>query len=251
VLRRLTAEAFVSFLGQSERFEAVLRPGVDLVLCNEPVADLNCLVAGRGADGTEYFKEACQACLSRQLPFLAILFPEAGERVKEIASGLGLIHAAEFPFMVHEDLPIEPSGNEAVVVEMETGSGESLEGTAAVSAAFRMPLESTLRVLRPSLVGSPAMDIYVASLDGQTVGSVTLSHHGDTSGIWAMGTDPEAQGRGIGRRLLSTALADCRERGAKRFFLGATPAGFPLYEKLGFETQVVASVWVSGETSQA
>jgi hypothetical protein len=37
----------------------------------------------------------------------------------------------------------------------------------------------------------------------------------------------------------------------KRFFLGATPAGFPLYEKLGFETQVVASVWVSGETSQA
>ena len=81
VLRRLTAEAFVSFLGQSERFEAVLRPGVVLVLCNEPVADLNCLVAGRGADESEYFKEACQACLSRQLPFLAFLFPESGERV--------------------------------------------------------------------------------------------------------------------------------------------------------------------------
>lgn len=251
VLKRLTTEAFVSFLGQSERFEAMLRPGADLVICNEPVADLNCVVAGRGAGGNNYFKEACQTCLSRELPFLAIIFPEAGEGAQEVAADLGLVFAVDFPFMVREDVPIEPTGNDAVSVEVETGEGESLNGVGAVSAAFQMPLESTLRVLQPSLVTSPAMDIYYATLEGQTVGSVTLSHHGDTSGIWAMGTDPEAQGRGIGRRLLSTALAESREKSAKRFFLGATPAGYPLYEKLGFETKVVASVWVSGETGQA
>jgi GNAT superfamily N-acetyltransferase len=251
VLKRLTTEAFVSFLGQSDNFEAILRPGADLVICNEPVADLNCVVAGSGAANNDYFREACQVCLSKDLPFLAIVFPEAGDQAQEVAAEVGLVLAVEFPFMVREDLPIEPSGNDAVGVEIETGSGESLNGMGAVSAAFRMPLESTRRVLRPSLVDSPAMDIYYATLEGRTVGSVTLSHHGDTSGIWAMGTDPDSQGQGVGRRLLSTALAQSRDKGSRRFFLGATPAGYPLYEKLGFETRVVASVWVSGETSQA
>lgn len=251
VLRRLTTEALVSFLGQSEKFESVLRPGTDLMICNEPVADLNYVLAGKGADGNDYFSEACQMCLSRELPFLALVFPEAGERVKGIAAELGLVYAADFPIMVREDVPIEPSGNENVVVEIETGAGETLYGVGAVSSAFHMPLDSTLRVLPPTLVGSPAMDIYCATLDERPVGSVTLTHHGDTTGIWAMGTDPESQSRGIGRRLLSTVLSKTRDRGAKRFFLGATPAGYPLYEKLGFKTQVLASVWVSGETSQA
>ena len=40
-------------------------------------------------------------------------------------------------------------------------------------------------------------------------------------------------------------------QGARRFFLGATPAGYRLYESLGFTTRVVAKVSASGETRQA
>ena len=238
VLRRLTTEALVSFLGQAERFEAVLRPGSDLVLCREPVADLNYVVAGKGASD-DSFRAACETCLSQQIPFLAIIFPEAGARPAEVAAELGLEYAVDFPIMVRDDRPIEPSGNDSVVVEPETGTADALRGIGVVSAAFHMPLNS------------PALEIYSASIEGRLVGSVTLTHHGDTVGIWAMATDPEVQSRGIGRRLLSTAMSECRESGARRFFLGATPAGFPLYEKLGFETRVVTSVWVSGETGQA
>ena len=53
------------------------------------------------------------------------------------------------------------------------------------------------------------------------------------------------------RRLLSTAMVQARNSGVRRFFLGATPAGFRLYEGLGFKTVCSARVWVSGETHQA
>ena len=114
VLRRLTTEALVSFLGQAENFEASLRPGCDLVICNEPVADLNYIVVGLGANDSDRFAEACRTCLSRKLPFLAIVFPEAGDAVYKVATGLGLVHAVDFPFMVRDDAPIEPAGNDTV-----------------------------------------------------------------------------------------------------------------------------------------
>ncbi len=250
VLRRLTAEAFVSFLAESEKFEAVAHPGCTMALCNEPVADLNGIVVGRGAS-EDHFAGSCRACLSRELPFLAIVFPEAGDRIKEVAAGLGLVHAVDFPFMVREDSPIEPAGNEAVVVERVSRNAGAQESARVLCAAFNMPEDSVLRAMPASLLEGPGVDVFLASIDDRGVGSVTLTYHGDTTGIWAMGTDPEMQKGGIGRRLLSTAIAEARSQGARRFFLGATPAGYRLYESLGFETRVTATVWVSGETSQA
>jgi ribosomal protein S18 acetylase RimI-like enzyme len=69
------------------------------------------------------------------------------------------------------------------------------------------------------------------------------SAEGDTAGIWSMATDSTRQRSGIGRRLLSTALAEAQRQGARRFFLGATPAGYRLYESMGFATRVVTKVW--------
>lgn len=250
VLRRLTAEAFVSFLSESEKFEALAHPGCTMALCNEPVADLNGIVVGRGAS-EDHFEAACRTCLSRELPFLAIVFPEAGDRINELAAGLGLVHAADFPFMVREDAPIEPDGNETVVVEKAAGRDAALESARVLCGAFKMPEESVLRAMPASVYEIPGVDVFVATSEGRGVGSVTLTYHGDTVGIWAMGTLPDQQRGGIGRRLLSTAMAKARSQGGRRFFLGATPAGYRLYEILGFETRVTATVWVAGETSQA
>jgi predicted N-acetyltransferase YhbS len=66
-----------------------------------------------------------------------------------------------------------------------------------------------------------------------------------------MGTLEEAQGQKIGKALLSRVMFDARQAGAAAFFLGATPAGFPLYQRLGYETLYTAQVWVRGETHQA
>ena len=251
VLRRLTSESFVAYLGQAETFESAMHPGVSSALTGEPVADLNYLVAGRGANDSGHFGAACTACISRDLPFLAIIFPEAGSGVERTAAELGLLHVVDFPFMVREDAPIELEGNDSVVVRRAVGPEGADANARVLSSAFSLPEESARRALPATLLDAPNLDVFLAFVGNDVVGTVTVIHQGDTSGIWSMATDTTRQRSGIGRRLLSTAMAETRMQGARRFFLGATPAGLRLYESLGFTTRVVTKVWASGETHQA
>ncbi len=250
VLRRLTQDALTTFLGQASLYEAAARSGLQLVLSNEPVADLNMLVVGAGADH-EHFREWVSSCLRRELPFLLMVFPEAGGAFDELAAKLGLVYAVDFPIMVREDQPLEASGNPEVEVARAHGAAGADASADVLSSAFRMPKDSLLRAMPPSLFETTGADVYIARLDGEAVGSVTLTYHGDTCGIWALGTIASRQRGGIGGRLLSAAMVEARNRGTRRFFLGATPAGFRLYEKLGFKTVCSTRIWVSGETHQA
>jgi hypothetical protein len=45
-------------------------------------------------------------------------------------------------------------------------------------------------------------------------------------------------------------MREVATRGVRRFYLGATPAGKPLYERLGFTTQLTTQVWASGASGQ-
>ena len=151
VLRRLTSEAFVTYLGQAERFECTLRPGCCSVTTGEPVADLNYIVAGHGATESGAFGAACTTFISKSLPFLAILFPEAGSGVEQMASDLGLVHVVDFPFMVREDAPIDPEGNDSVVVRRASGLAAAEANAQVLSSGFGMPVDAVRRVCqRPS-----------------------------------------------------------------------------------------------------
>jgi ribosomal protein S18 acetylase RimI-like enzyme len=153
--------------------------------------------------------------------------------------------------MVREDAPIDPEGNDSVVVRRAIGPAAAEANAQVLSSGFGMPEDAVRRVLPASLVDAPNVDVFLASIEDDVVGTVTVIHQGDTAGIWSMATDSTRQRSGIGRRLLSTALAEAQRQGARRFFLGATPAGYRLYESMGFATRVVTKVWASGETHQA
>jgi ribosomal protein S18 acetylase RimI-like enzyme len=250
ILRRLTNDALTTFLGGAERFEAAARPGLQLALTNEPIADMNMLVVGAGADTME-FRDMVNSCLERKLPFLVMIFPEADEAFNDISAELGLVYAVDFPMMVRDDLPLEPAGNPAVEVVCASSEDDADASAEVMASAYSMPKDSVLRALPASFFATPGADVYVARLNGEPAGTVTLTYHGETCGIWAMGTDTALQRGGIGLRLLSTAMVEARNSGVRRFFLGATPAGQRLYESLNFETVCKARVWVSGETHQA
>jgi GNAT superfamily N-acetyltransferase len=249
VLRGLTSEAFVTYLGLADDFVCILRPGWCSVTTGEPVADLNYIVAGHGATESGAFGAACTTFISKRLPFLAILFPGAGPEAAQAAGDLGLVHVVDFPFMVREDAPIDPEGNDSVVVRRAIGAAAAEANAHVLSSGFDMPEDAVRRVLPASLVDAPNVDVFLASIEDDVVGTVTVIHQGDTAGIWSMATT--RQRSGIGRRLLSTALAEARRLGARRFFLGATPGGYRLYESMGFATRVVTKVSASGETHQA
>jgi len=250
VLRRLTNDALTTFLGEAADYEAAARPGLQLALSNEPIADMNMLVVGAAAD-PEQFRTMARSCLDRRLPFLVVIFPGAGGAFDDVATELGLVYAVDFPFMVRADKSIEPAGNPDVEIVRAAGSADAEASADVLVSAYSMTRDSVLRALPASMFESTGADVYIARIAGDPVGSVTLTYHGDTCGIWAMGTKTERQRGGIGLRLLSTAMAQARDQGTRRFFLGATPAGYRLYERLGFETICTARVWVSGETQQA
>jgi GNAT superfamily N-acetyltransferase len=88
------------------------------------------------------------------------------------------------------------------------------------------------------------VEAYIAWGDEGPMCTVSVTPTGDTGGISLMATPPEHQHKGMGRALLSQVIDDYRRRGMKRFHLGATEAGRPLYTSLGFELVADLPVWI-------
>jgi GNAT superfamily N-acetyltransferase len=79
------------------------------------------------------------------------------------------------------------------------------------------------------------MGCFVAERDGQLAATITTTRYG-TQLAWVgmMLVHPEFRRRGIATALLQHGLAYLRARGVLCIKLDATPAGRPLYERLGF-----------------
>jgi ribosomal protein S18 acetylase RimI-like enzyme len=74
---------------------------------------------------------------------------------------------------------------------------------------------------------------FVAERDGEVIGTALCWSHGNHyASLGMIIVSPEAQGCGIGRALMESILDDIGERNTLLF---ATPAGQPLYERLGFK----------------
>jgi GNAT superfamily N-acetyltransferase len=75
---------------------------------------------------------------------------------------------------------------------------------------------------------------FVAELDGVSAGTTTTCIFDGIAWIAMVLVDKAVRGRGIGTSLLKNAISFLREQNVRTVRLDATPAGRPLYEKLGF-----------------
>jgi GNAT superfamily N-acetyltransferase len=65
--------------------------------------------------------------------------------------------------------------------------------------------------------------------------SVAIAYDvGDDTAVWFVATLPQAQRQGLAANVLRRLLLDARDRGQRTASLQASPAGRPLYERLGF-----------------
>jgi GNAT superfamily N-acetyltransferase len=95
----------------------------------------------------------------------------------------------------------------------------------------------------PPIEPMPGTEAYLASLDGETVGTTLLWDRGEDVEATFVATLPEARGRGISGRLLGHALERTRERGTKASTLIATKLGHPVYVKLGYRDVGGLEMW--------
>lgn len=85
---------------------------------------------------------------------------------------------------------------------------------------------------------------FVAALPDGVVGTVTTIRYGtDLGWIGMMLVHPEYRRRGIAQRLMETALVRLQQCGVRCIRLDATPAGEPVYRKLGFVDEWQFSRW--------
>lgn len=86
------------------------------------------------------------------------------------------------------------------------------------------------------LLGAPWQAV-LASRDGDNPGAAALLLHShDIAGIYWVGTHPRARGKGLAAACVRTLTNLALERGARAVVLQASPAGAPLYRKLGYRT---------------
>jgi GNAT superfamily N-acetyltransferase len=75
---------------------------------------------------------------------------------------------------------------------------------------------------------------WVATLDGRPVSAAALFDAAGVAGIYNVVTVPDARGRGIGRAVTSTAIAEGARRGRRLAVLGSSDLGLPMYRRVGF-----------------
>jgi GNAT superfamily N-acetyltransferase len=93
------------------------------------------------------------------------------------------------------------------------------------------------------LAASPS-GCFVAEVNGQAVGTAaTIVYENRFAWIGMVLVDPEFRGRGIGTRLLESAIEFLDGMGVPTMKLDATPQGKPIYEKLGFSTEFEIERW--------
>jgi ribosomal protein S18 acetylase RimI-like enzyme len=92
-----------------------------------------------------------------------------------------------------------------------------------------------------AIVGNPNCALFVARVDGEIVGSLTLATYPLPTGFKAwiddVVVDDGARGQGVGEALSRAALVAARDRGAKEVDLTSRPtreAANRLYVRLGF-----------------
>ena len=86
---------------------------------------------------------------------------------------------------------------------------------------------------------------FVAESDGEVCGTVTtLVYESRFAWVGMVLVDPQHRGQGIGTRLLQKGIEHLDRLGIATVKLDATPAGKPIYERLGFTTEYEIERWV-------
>lgn len=102
--------------------------------------------------------------------------------------------------------------------------------------AFGMTPEVVTPAFPVSVMGTAGTRWFFGRVDGQLVGTAGLVMTGDVAGIYNIGVVERERGKGYGAALTAAALRGGVEQGADVAVLQSSPAGFSVYERMGFRT---------------
>jgi ribosomal protein S18 acetylase RimI-like enzyme len=179
-------------------------------------------------------------------PFTWSVWPSnrpAGLRDRLLAAGFQAL--GDGPLMTLDltvaELPAEPP--DGLRIERVTDrdvlreAGEAAMPPAGGSENEVEAREKFHRAYEALILGpDPEMQYFAGRVNGRIVATSAIYTGTGLAGVYAVGTVPDARGRGYGRALTAAALLEGRRLGFARAALLSSELGFPVYRRLGFET---------------
>lgn len=238
------------FFSYIDGAEVVLRGNAFIGLTGGPTADFNMALFGEDPDELTILNDFVSRANDTGVSAMAVMSGAARGRLDPVAKAKGLIPAGTAPLMARSGASRDKPSSEFVTKRVTEAHEMSIFGDLAASA-FAMDRAWVDRTFAAaSLLDAPAMAFYVAYRGDVPMSAVCTTGRGSTVGIWTMSTPTDKQRQGAGRALLLAVMQAHVKRGAETFYLIATAAGKPLYDKLGFDTVDELSIWLAGESTQ-
>lgn len=172
-----------------------------------------------------------------------LMDPATRRRSRQIFDKHGLRHSVDLPGMVADRIlpPVRP----LPAVEVRRVCDEQTrEAFCAIgSLCFHVPLAWFREVFDSDSVWDKFAG-YVGYAGGEAVSTTAIVMGSGVVGVYNVATVPPQQRRGYGEALMRCAVAEAqRAHGVDQVILQSTPAGYKLYERMGFRTVTRVAVY--------
>jgi ribosomal protein S18 acetylase RimI-like enzyme len=164
-------------------------------------------------------------------------------RSRSVFDKHGLRHSVDLPGMVAERV-LPPTRPLPRIEVRRVGPGATRDAFCSIgSLCFHVPLPWFQEVFNNDCVWERFAS-YVGYADGEPVSTAAIVEGGGALGVYNVATVPGYQRRGYGEAVMRHAIADRQKAvGVGRVILQSTPAGYRLYERMGFRTVTRVSVY--------
>ena len=240
-----TGADIVRLFERADGAECRMLPHGAIALSGAPAADLNMVFLTRHSSEDER-EQAWDAVRAKGVDTILIV-EEGAEDQRGWAAGKGLAEVGQMPLM--ERLAAELRPATGFTVRMAEPEGMSTAASLA-AAAFSLEEVACRTALPAAALAVDGNHLWIAEDEAGPVGCGFFIHATAPTGIYTMSTPPAHQRRGVGRAILETAMAHYQQEGVRRFTLGATEKGYPLYARAGFEVVTRPHVYVIGGSTQ-
>lgn len=192
-----------------------------------------------GLPATDTFEAADAFFGERGRGYTLITHAETDADLAEVATARNQKPIMEQPFMTIEH-PLDELPGEAPDLRTVTdlaAARDLVDVTVQAYTELGMPAEETRALFAaPARLLEPQVHAVVAYLEGRPASTAMIIWTHRAAGVYWVGTAPDGRKRGLGERCTQAVTNAAFERGAEVVALEASPMGFPIYERMGYQT---------------
>lgn len=211
-----------------------------------PIAMFNGVWAEATAPAAATVGQLLDRVRASDLPCCAQLRPGTPDDVIAEVAGRGLLLVTDMPLMVLEDAGRLARAQQVEGLAVRRLPPEELPvHLGLVSDAFGLDKAVFAEVFTPETLERPEVRCYVGESRGEAVTTGLGVRLRDFIGVFNIATAVEKRRRGFAAAVTARIVADGVRDGAGWAWLQSSPAGYGVYEALGFETRERWDCWVT------